>query len=63
LCRVASRPIVDGRFTVLSDAPDGTRVDWLVKATRRNADFDVEPARKGLRIAGSGPYRYLVTED
>jgi hypothetical protein len=63
LCRVASRPIVDGRFVVLSDAPDGTRVDWLVKATRRHADFDVEPVREGLRVAGSGPYRYVVMED
>lgn len=59
LCRVASEPIANGRFTVLSDAPDGTRVDWLVKAARRGADFPVEPLRSEVQVNGVGPYRYI----
>ena len=50
----------DGRFHLVCAAPDGTRVHWLVKATRRGADFDVEPQRADVVAHGDGPYRYLT---
>lgn len=56
----APSPVVDGRFHIVCPAPDGTRVHWLVKATRRNAGFDVEPLRVDVDPHGDGPYRYLT---
>lgn len=46
-----------GSFTILSDAPDGTRVSWLVKA-ERDLDFEVEPLRTDVTVSGNGPYRW-----
>lgn len=61
LCRVAYEPIRDGRFLVLSDAPDGTRVSWLVKAVRSDVEpFDPEPLRSDVAVGGRGPYRYIL---
>jgi len=45
---VGAEEIEDGRFTVYG-APNG-KVSWLVKASRRNAEFEVEPLRKDSSI-------------
>lgn len=56
----ASQPRED-RFRISSPAPDGTRVAWLVKATRADLPvLDAEPLRTQVQVAGTGPYRYIV---
>lgn len=50
----------DGRFRIACSGPDGTRVSWRVRATRRDADFEVEPRRSDYDAHGDGPYRYLT---
>lgn len=57
--QLAAGRIRDGRFVVRVDTQDPVRVSWLVKATRRNAVFDVEPLRSDVNVAGSGPYRWI----
>lgn len=56
----APTEIVDGRFVIVSDAPDGTPVGWRVFATRKNAAFPVEPRRSDITVRGDGPYRYIA---
>jgi hypothetical protein len=54
---VAASSIVDGRFTIRCDAPDGTRVSWLVTAIRADvAPFQVEPLRSDVIVHGQAPY-------
>ena len=60
LCLVAATPICGGRFGVRCSGPTGTRVHWLVKATRKDTGFDVEPRRADYIAYGDGPYRYLA---
>ena len=56
--------ITGGRFHIIAPgAPDGARVHWQVKATRRNATFTVEPLKTDVTVAGDGPYRFIVTEE
>lgn len=50
----------DGRFRIACSGPDGTRVSWRVRATRRDASFEVEPRRADYIAHGDGPYRYLT---
>ncbi len=54
----------DGRFTVWTSGPvDTFRVMWLVKAIRADVDaLDVEPLKTSGRVAGTGPYTYLVPQ-
>ena len=53
--------IQGGRFHIVAPgAPDGARVHWQVKATRKGAGFDTEPARADVVARGDGPYRYLT---
>jgi len=64
LCRVAASRITDGKFTIISDAPDGTQVAWLVHAERADTEpFDPEPLRSEIDVQGSGPYRYFARKD
>jgi len=64
LCRVAASRIENGRFTIISDAPDGTQVAWLVYAERADTEpFDPEPLRSEINVQGSGPYRYFARKD
>jgi hypothetical protein len=61
LCMVAASPVTDGRFTVKCSGPSGTRVQWLVKATRADVpQFEVEPLRTDVDVRGDGPYRYIA---
>jgi hypothetical protein len=54
---VAASAIVDGRFTIRCDAPDGTRVSWLVTAIRADVTpFQVEPLRSDVIVHGQAPY-------
>jgi hypothetical protein len=55
----AASEVSGGRFHILCAAPDGTRINWLVKATRKDAGFPVEPLRSEVTVSGDGPYRYL----
>jgi hypothetical protein len=49
----------DGRFRISSDADDGTRVSWRVKAIRKDVpQLHVEPRRDEITVHGDGPYRY-----
>lgn len=54
--RVGATRIRDGKFTVYSDGPDGSKVSWLVKAERAGADFAVEPLKADVHVSGTGPY-------
>lgn len=57
---VAATPVRHGRFRVACNGDDGTRVAWLVKATRADVEpFDVEPLRADVLVHGDGPYRHL----
>jgi hypothetical protein len=60
LCLVAATPIEGGRFGIRCSGPTGTKVSWLVKATRKNTGFDPEPLRTDYIAHGDGPYRYLT---
>ena len=59
LCLVAADPIEAGRFRVRCDGPDGTRVAWHVRATRRGAEFDPEPRREDITVHRVGPYTWF----
>lgn len=51
----------DGRFRIVGDAPDGTRVAWLVHAVRADGPpLLAEPLRADVEIDGQGPYRYIA---
>lgn len=59
ICKVASSPIRSGKFKVYCDGPDGTKVGWLVKAVRKDAQFEVEPLRSEGELQNVGPYSWL----
>jgi hypothetical protein len=61
-CRPQPQVRGHGQTGSTSCAPhlDGTKVNWLVKATRKGVDFPVEPLRSDVKVRGAGPYRYLV---
>jgi len=64
LSRCAASTPKDGRFRIVSDAPDGTRVAWLVKATRADVPLlEAEPLRASVDVHGDGPYRYLTPKE
>lgn len=64
LSRCAASTPKDGRFRIVSDAPDGTKVAWLVKATRADVPLlDAEPLRADVDVHGDGPYRYLTPKE
>jgi len=61
LYRAAASAPEDGRFRIVSDAPDGTVVYWHVQATRADSpQFEVEPLRSSVNVHGDGPYRYIT---
>jgi hypothetical protein len=50
VCVAAPSEVRGGRFHIVSHGPDGSRVHWLVKATRADVpQFDVEPKRADVR--------------
>ncbi|MFR9807058.1 hypothetical protein ACL02T_32895 [Pseudonocardia sp. RS010] len=63
LAQAAPTEIDGGRFEIVSTGPDGSRVAWRVFATRRGAEFDVEPRRADYTPHGDGPYRYLTPKE
>jgi hypothetical protein len=61
VCVAAPSEVRGGRFHIVSHGPDGSRVHWLVKATRADVpQFDVEPKRADSDVRGDGPYRYIA---
>lgn len=59
LCMVSASEIENGAFTIRCSGPDGTKVKWLAKAERKDAEFPVEPDRSEYHRRGSGPYTWL----
>lgn len=60
--RVAASAPRQGRFRIVSDGPDGTRVAWVVRATRADvATLEVEPLRSSAPVRGDGPYTWIAS--
>jgi len=57
-CAMSYTPIDKNAFKVYGECDD-CEFSWLVIAERKDALFDVEPAKKNTEVRGFGPYKYL----
>jgi len=54
--QLAASPVEHGYFTIYASRPGPLKVNWLVKARRRDVEFEVEPRKDEVQVSGWGPY-------